>query len=135
MGYRSYAFWVIWIYGTHFNSWRVSVLVGVDGAFVSGSGIAYSLALAFLAFSALALAFGIEILLRSRGYLWWHSVCTLSGDLANFTALKKARALGSLASRLNQPERVSNEQKSKGRTENYRERKRINSTEKCTLQT
>jgi len=113
------------------------VLVGVDGAFVSGSGIAYSLALACLAFSALALAlaFGIEILLRSRGYLWWHSVCTLSGDLANFTALKKARALGSLASRLNQPERVSNEQKSKGRTENYRERKRINSTEKCTLQT
>jgi len=59
---------------------------------VSGSGIAYS-GIGFW----LWLGLGIEILLRSRDFfhfLIWHSVCTLSGELANFTALKKARALG-----------------------------------------
>lgn len=62
--------------------------------------------------------FGIEILLRFSG-------CCCFGIrsvhfLANFTALKKARAFG-VASRLNRTERVSNEKKSTNSTDIIKE--------------
>lgn len=90
---------------------------------VGAWGVSFRHGIAY-AYSGFGLAFGFWLLA-----LAWHrntaSILWLSLHfLANFTALKKARALG-VASRLNRTERVSNEQKNqKVKTETIRERKR-----------